>query len=131
VQYAGAARRRTSARGVLLAGTVGVVFFGLIGVLTALHLLPGAVLASSALLSVVAYLSYRADKSAATRGAWRISESTLQIVSLLGGWSGGLLAQRMYRHKTRKQSFQAVFWATVVINCAALAWLAIGQPIHF
>ena len=132
VQYAGAARRRTSmARGVPVAVTIGVAFYALLGVLTALKMLPGAVMALSALLSVVAFALYRADKSAATRGAWRVSESTLQFVSLLGGWPGALLAQRVYRHKTRKQEFQVVFWAAVVVNCVALAWLVIVQPIHF
>jgi len=131
VQYAGAARRRTStARGLPMAVTVGVVFYALLGVLTALKMLPGAVIALSALLSVAAFVLYRADKSAATRGAWRVSESTLQFVSLLGGWPGALLAQRVYRHKTRKQEFQIVFWAAVVVNCVALAWLVIVQPIH-
>ncbi len=113
-----------------MAVTVGVVFYALLGVLTALKMLPGAVIALSALLSVAAFVLYRADKSAATRGAWRVSESTLQFVSLLGGWPGALLAQRVYRHKTRKQEFQIVFWAAVVVNCVALAWLVIVQPIH-
>jgi len=31
-----------------------------------------------------------------------------------------MLAQRTLRHKTQKQSFQVVYWATVVLNCAAL-----------
>jgi uncharacterized membrane protein YsdA (DUF1294 family) len=132
VQYAGAAKRRTSiARGVPVAVTVGVAFFALLGVLTALKLLPVAVMAFSALLSVAAFVLYRADKSAATRGAWRISESTLQVVSLLGGWPGALIAQRVYHHKTRKQPFQTVFWVTVLVNCAALAWLVVGQPNPF
>ena len=34
-----------------------------------------------------------------------------------------MLAQRTLRHKTQKQSFQVTFWATVVLNCAALGWL--------
>ncbi|MBU4056219.1 MAG: cold shock and DUF1294 domain-containing protein [Proteobacteria bacterium] len=132
VQYAGAARRRTSmARGVPVAVIVGVAFYALLGVLTALKMLPGAVMALSALLSVAAFILYRTDKSAATRGAWRVSESTLQFVSLLGGWPGALLAQRVHRHKTRKQEFQVVFWAATVVNCVALAWLVIVQPIHF
>jgi uncharacterized membrane protein YsdA (DUF1294 family)/cold shock CspA family protein len=132
VQYAGAARRRTSmARGVPVAVTVAVGFYALLGVLTALRLLPAAVMALSALASVAAFALYRADKSAATRGAWRVSESTLQFVSLLGGWPGALLAQRVYRHKTRKQPFQAVFWAAALVNCVALAWLVIVQLLHF
>jgi uncharacterized membrane protein YsdA (DUF1294 family)/cold shock CspA family protein len=132
VQYAAAARRRTTmARGLPVAVTMGVAFYALLGVVTALRLLPAAVMALSALASLAAFVLYRADKSAATRGAWRISESTLQFVSLLGGWPGALLAQRVYRHKTRKQPFQTVFWAAVVVNCVALAWLVIVQPIAF
>ncbi len=131
VQYR-ASDRRTSIRGGVWAATiVGVVFYAVLGVLTMLRLLPGAAIALSGLASVAVFLLYRADKSAATRGAWRISESTLHLVSLLGGWPGALLAQQVYRHKTRKQSFQVVFWATVVVNGAMLAWLAIAQPIPF
>lgn len=118
-------------RGLPAAAAVVVVFFGLLGVLTALLLLPGLVIAISAALSLAAFVLYRADKAAAVRGDWRISESSLQVVAVLGGWPGALLAQRVYRHKTRKQSFQTVFWAGVAINCAALAWLVIAQPFHF
>jgi hypothetical protein len=31
-----------------------------------------------------------------------------------------LLAQRAFRHKSRKRDFQIVFWVTVVINCGVL-----------
>ncbi len=69
------------------------------------------------------FLAYQIDKSAALSNRWRTKESTLQFMSLLGGWPGALLAQEILRHKTRKSEFQQVFWATVVLNCAALAWL--------
>jgi uncharacterized membrane protein YsdA (DUF1294 family) len=118
-------------RGLPAAVTVAVLFFALLGVLTALLLLPGLVMVISAALSLAAFVLYRADKAAAIRGDWRVSESSLQVVAVLGGWPGALVAQRLYRHKTRKQSFQTVFWAGVVINCAALAWLVIARPFHF
>ncbi len=73
--------------------------------------------------SLIAYLTYAMDKSAARQGAWRTKEETLHLVSLLGGWPGALLAQKRLRHKSRKRSFQAVFWTTVAINCGALGWL--------
>lgn len=81
-----------------------------------------ALLAAYALLSVVTFVVYAADKSAARRGARRVPESTLHLLSLLGGWPGALVAQQVLRHKTRKQSFRAVFFATVLVNCVALAW---------
>ncbi|WP_245703257.1 DUF1294 domain-containing protein [Raineyella antarctica] len=115
-------------RGVPAAAAIAVAFLGLLAVLAVLHVLPVSVVALAVVLSGVAFALYRADKSAAIRGAWRVSESTLQTVSLLGGWPGALLAQRVYRHKTRKHSFQTTFWITVVVNCAVLGWMAIGTP---
>jgi uncharacterized membrane protein YsdA (DUF1294 family) len=71
----------------------------------------------------VASFFYRADKSAALEDQWRTPENVLHFVDFVGGWPGALVAQRLFRHKTRKQSFQVVFWITVVLNCGVLAWL--------
>ncbi|MCF8178914.1 MAG: DUF1294 domain-containing protein [Sulfuritalea sp.] len=38
-------------------------------------------------------------------------------------WPGALFAQRLFRHKSKKQSFQVSFWATVILNCCATVWL--------
>ncbi len=76
-----------------------------------------------ALASVVAFLFYGLDKRAATRGGWRTSEARLHLFELLGGWPGALLAQRVFRHKTRKVEFQMVFYMAVIANVAALGWL--------
>ncbi|MCE7524423.1 DUF1294 domain-containing protein [Alloalcanivorax xenomutans] len=43
--------------------------------------------------------------------------------SCWGGWPGALLAQRVFRHKTRKTSFQVVFYLVVAANLGALGWL--------
>ena len=74
------------------------------------------ILASYLVMSVLAILAYAVDKHAAQTGAYRISEQTLLLLGLFGGWPGALLAQRLFRHKTVKRSFQAVFWASVVGN---------------
>jgi uncharacterized membrane protein YsdA (DUF1294 family) len=65
-------------------------------------------------------MMYAHDKSAAKKNARRTEESKLHFIALIGGWPGALLAQRVLRHKTSKQSFQIVFWATVILNVAAL-----------
>lgn len=85
--------------------------------------LPGGVLALYLGASVVAFLAYAFDKSAAQNGQWRTQESTLHLFALLGGWPGALAAQRLLRHKSAKTSFQVVFWITVGLNCGALGWL--------
>jgi uncharacterized membrane protein YsdA (DUF1294 family) len=73
--------------------------------------------------SVAAFVAYALDKSAAKNDRWRISERTLHLFGLLGGWPGALVAQKLLRHKTGKRSFQLVFRVTVVLNCGMLAWM--------
>jgi uncharacterized membrane protein YsdA (DUF1294 family) len=73
--------------------------------------------------SVVAFIAYALDKSAAKNNRWRISEGTLHMFGLIGGWPGALTAQKLLRHKTSKRSFQLVFWTTVVLNCGVLGWI--------
>lgn len=74
-------------------------------------------------LALVSYLMYFFDKMAAERGAHRTPENTLHLFDLLGGWPGALIAQQQFRHKTIKQPFQAIFWATVAVNLAGAWWL--------
>jgi uncharacterized membrane protein YsdA (DUF1294 family)/cold shock CspA family protein len=73
--------------------------------------------------STIAFMAYALDKSAAINNRWRTQESTLHMFGLFGGWPGALAAQRLLRHKSKKESFQAVFWGTVVINCCGFGWL--------
>lgn len=83
-----------------------------------------AALCVTVVLSVASLVLYARDKAAAAHGRWRTPEATLHLVALLGGWPGALAAQRIFRHKTRKQPFRAIFWCTVVANSGMLAWLA-------
>jgi uncharacterized membrane protein YsdA (DUF1294 family) len=99
------------------------LFMGIVGALAVRGLVPPAVPALYAAASVAAAIAYRLDKSAAGRNAWRTSERTLHLIAVMGGWPGALIAQEVFRHKSRKLSFRAVFWATVAVNCGALTWL--------
>ncbi|STQ89717.1 DUF1294 domain-containing protein [Iodobacter fluviatilis] len=85
--------------------------------------LPWLIAGGYLLMSIVAFIAYALDKSAARNDRWRTPESTLHLLALLGGWPGALLAQRVLRHKSKKAAFLLVFWATVLMNCAALAWV--------
>lgn len=104
--------------------TIGLasLFVALLCVLAAAGDLPATVPILYAAGSVTAFVLYRIDKTAALAGARRTPEDTLLVVGLLGGWPGALVAQRVLRHKSRKASFQALFWTTVAINCAVLAF---------
>lgn len=69
-------------------------------------------------LSLLTFLAYAVDKSAAIHGRWRIPEKTLHLLSVAGGWPGAFLAQQLLRHKCSKPRFVAVFWITVAANVA-------------
>ena len=61
-------------------------------------------------INIFTFLAYWKDKRAAIKGEWRIPERDLHMLELLGGWSGALIAQKLFRHKTKKHTYQLVFW---------------------
>ena len=69
----------------------------------------------------ITIFAYAFDKSAAINKRWRTQESTLHVLALGGGWPGGLIAQRAFRHKSSKPSFLVTFWFCVILNVLALA----------
>lgn len=75
-------------------------------------------------VSAMTFVIYAVDKASAKLRSQRVSEATLHLLSLLGGWPGAILAQELLRHKSAKQEFRAMFWCTVVVNMGILIWLA-------
>ncbi|HCS43968.1 MAG TPA: DUF1294 domain-containing protein [Pseudomonas sp.] len=73
-------------------------------------------LAAYGIVSVLAFLLYWSDKRKARLDSWRTPENVLHAVELAGGWPGALLAQQVFRHKTRKLSFQLLFWMIVLLH---------------
>ncbi|MCJ0825268.1 cold shock and DUF1294 domain-containing protein [Luteimonas sp. 50] len=94
-----------------------------IGLGAAFGWLPLLLAVAYGLASLLSYLMYSLDKSAARADAQRIPENSLHLADLLGGWPGALIAQQRFRHKTVKASFQFVFWCSVLGNLAIAAWL--------
>ena len=84
------------------------------------------VIAIYVLASLVAFLAYALDKSAAIQKRWRTSEGTLLLIGLACGWPGALLAQQFLRHKSSKPSFVAAFWMTVLLNVAGFVAVHAG-----
>jgi uncharacterized membrane protein YsdA (DUF1294 family)/cold shock CspA family protein len=76
--------------------------------------------------SLILFIAYAFDKSAAMNRRWRTSEATLHLGALLGGWPGALIAQRLFRHKSKKTEFQAATWFIVAAHLAAATALAAG-----
>lgn len=72
-------------------------------------------------LSTLTILFYGLDKKRALLSRWRIPENYLHLLELLGGWPGALLAQKDFRHKLTKSSYQQIFWTIVAIH--GVVWI--------
>jgi uncharacterized membrane protein YsdA (DUF1294 family)/cold shock CspA family protein len=100
-----------------------IVFLGLMLVAMLIGYVPINLVFAYFGIGLVTFIIYWLDKLKAQRNAWRTPESTLHVLALIGGWPGAAIAQQTLRHKSQKKEFRSVFWFTVIINCASLAWL--------
>lgn len=93
---------------------------------TQVHMAPVWVSVAYLMLGAVSFGVYGFDKRAARRGAWRVPESTLHGIDLIGGIAGGLLGQAAFRHKTRKEGFVITTALIAAAHIIALALLTLG-----
>ena len=75
------------------------------------------------IINVVLFILMGIDKARAKKDKWRVPESTLFIVSFLGGAIGGLAAMRVFHHKTRKPSFLIIYIISLILHCALVSLL--------
>lgn len=108
-----------------------VAFLGSMMIALSMNYIPKNLAMAYVGCSIVTFIVYALDKSKARRDAWRISESTLHFLALIGGWPGAAIAQQTLRHKSQKRDFRIVFWLTVIVNCSTLAWLISPNGAHF
>jgi uncharacterized membrane protein YsdA (DUF1294 family) len=66
-------------------------------------------------LSLWVYVRFAHDKKQAQASQRRVPESSLHLCELIGGWPGSFLAQRRFRHKIAKRSYQITFWLIVCV----------------
>ncbi len=58
-----------------------------------------------AIINIIGFFSMAIDKRKARRGAWRIPEKTLFLLSFMGGSLGTLAGMYTFRHKTKHAKF--------------------------
>ena len=76
-------------------------------------------------INLVAFLAMYIDKKRAKWGKWRIKESTLFMIVLLGGGIGGIAGMYKFRHKTKKPLFKIGFPAIVIIEIISIIMINI------
>lgn len=102
---------------------IALIFLAIVALVTVIGKTPKYTLWLYFGASLITFLIYAKDKSAAKKGKWRTPEQTLHVYSLLCGWPGAILAQNWLRHKSQKKSFRVVFWITVLLNVGIFIWL--------
>ncbi|MEL7372243.1 MAG: DUF1294 domain-containing protein [Myxococcota bacterium] len=73
-------------------------------------------------VSVCAFLLCAYDKRIAGGEHTRVPERVLFATALVGGTPGLLAGMNIFRHKTKKRSFQLKFAAIFVVQVAVVAW---------
>lgn len=57
------------------------------------------------IINIIAFLAMFIDKKKAEKDRWRIKESTLLTLALIGGSIGAIVGMYMFHHKTKKPRF--------------------------
>ena len=70
-------------------------------------------------MSFVLFAMMGIDKALAKRGAWRIPEKTLFLLSVLGGALGSIIGMYFFRHKTKHASFKLGMPLLLIVNIIA------------
>ena len=77
------------------------------------------------LINLIAFLAMYIDKKRAKWGKWRIKESTLFLLVLLGGGIGGIAGMYTFRHKTKKPRFVIGFPAILIIEIISVIMICV------
>lgn len=95
-------------------------------------------------INISTFAVFAADKRKARRDGWRVKESTLLLLSFLGGAIGGILGMILCRHKIRSLKFKIflpvflivqiiIVGTTIYINdyyhAEEAAYVSIQQPV--
>ena len=61
---------------------------------------------NNGIINIITYIIYAIDKYKSMHHNWRIRESTLIMLAVIGGSVGALLAMYTVRHKTKHNKFR-------------------------
>lgn len=77
-------------------------------------------------LNLITFITYGIDKRKAKKSRWRISESSLLFLALIGGSVGAWLGLKVWRHKTQHKKFYIGIPVMMVVQ-VALFYLIIRE----
>ena len=72
-------------------------------------------------INILAFIVYGIDKWRAAHGRWRIPESTLLGLAVIGGSIGALIGMKVWHHKTKHKTFVFGLPAILLIQLIILS----------
>ncbi|HBA62548.1 MAG TPA: DUF1294 domain-containing protein [Lachnospiraceae bacterium] len=81
-------------------------------------------------VNVASLIVMGVDKRKAIKRAWRIPESTLFVLAIIGGSVGSIIGMHLFHHKTRHWYFLYGMPAILLLQIAIVIIL-INSPIQF
>lgn len=76
-----------------------------------------------AVMNGLTFVIFGFDKWMATTRGWRVPEAVLWTLAALGGSIGALVGMHVFRHKTKKLSFQIVIAIIILVQVLCI-WAA-------
>ena len=85
--------------------------------------LPHIVLIYLAVINVVTFFMYGIDKWKAKKSKWRIRETALLGLAVLGGSIGAWLGMKVWHHKTQHKKFRYGVPVIIIIQLSIIVYL--------
>jgi len=81
------------------------------------------------IINVVTFFMYGIDKWKAKKSKWRIRETALLGLAVLGGSIGAWLGMKVWHHKTQHKKFKYGVPAIIIIQLALIVYFIISKTI--
>lgn len=72
------------------------------------------------LISLITCIMFYTDKKNAIKGKWRVKETTLLLLCMIGGGAGGIAGMYLFHHKTRHVRF------LIFVPLSICLWFFVG-----
>ena len=74
-------------------------------------------------INVATFFTYGIDKLKAKKNLWRVRETSLLLLAVLGGSIGALLGMKIWHHKTMHKKFKYGLPAILIAQIAVIGYL--------
>ena len=76
------------------------------------------------IINILIFIVYGIDKLKAKKGKWRIPESTLLLLAIIGGSIGAWFGMKVWHHKTKHKKFKYGIPLIIILQLGVLLYLS-------